>query len=84
MPAKLDAVFNHAIQPRTGATIWKYQASTRGLNVTPLVDENGIVYSGHAEQNANDTTTLGAVFAFDGKVTGDITEDKLLWKTFPF
>lgn len=70
----------YAIQPRTGATIWKYQASTRGLNVTPLVDENGIVYCGHAEQNATDTTTLGAVFAFDGNVTGDITEDKLLWK----
>ncbi len=49
----------YAIQPRTGKVIWKYQASTRGLNVTPLVDENGIVYCGHAEQNANDTTVLG-------------------------
>ncbi len=70
----------YAIQPRTGKVIWKYQASTRGLNVTPLVDENGIVYCGHAEQNATDTTVLGAVFAFDGKTTGDIPEDKLLWK----
>jgi len=74
-----DGAF-YAIQPRTGKTIWKYQASTRGLNTSALVDENGIVYCGHAEQNANDTTTLGAVLAFDGNVEGDITEDKLLWK----
>ncbi len=70
----------YAFQPRTGKTIWKYQASTRGLNTSLLVDENGIVYGGHAEQNASDTTTLGAVFAFDGNVEGEITEDKLLWK----
>jgi outer membrane protein assembly factor BamB len=70
----------YAVQPRTGKTIWKYQASTRGLNTTPLVDENGIVYCGHAEQNATDTTTLGAVFAFDGNTEGDIPEEKLLWK----
>jgi hypothetical protein len=70
----------YAIQPRTGKTIWKYQASTRGINSTPVVDENGIVYAGHAEQNSSDTTILGAVFAFDGNTTGEITEDKLLWK----
>ncbi|MEN9556523.1 MAG: Serine/threonine-protein kinase AfsK [Planctomycetota bacterium] len=70
----------YAIQPRTGRTIWKYQASTRGINSTPVVDENGIVYGGHAEQNSSDTTILGAVFAFDGNVEGEITEDKLLWK----
>ncbi len=70
----------YAFQPRTGKTIWKYQASTRGLNTSLLVDENGIVYGGHAEQNASDTTTLGAVFAFDGNVEGDILEENLLWK----
>ena len=70
----------YAIQPRTGKVIWKYQASTRGINSTPVVDENGIVYAGHAEQNSSDTTILGAVFAFDGNTTGEITEDKLLWK----
>jgi len=70
----------YAIQPRTGKTIWKYQASTRGINSTPVVDDQGIVYCGHAEQNSNDTTILGAVFAFNGNVEGEITEDKLLWK----
>src|SRR5690606_23841801 len=55
----------YAMQPRTGKTIWKYQASTRGLNTTPLVDD-GIVYCGHSEQNQTDTTILGAIFAFNG------------------
>ncbi|MFN7706865.1 MAG: PQQ-binding-like beta-propeller repeat protein, partial [bacterium] len=70
----------YAIQPRTGKVIWKYQASTRGLNTTPVVDSNGIVYSGHSEQNSSDTTILGSIFAFDGNTQGEITEDKLLWK----
>lgn len=70
----------YAIQPRTGKVIWKYQASTRGLNTTPVVDSNGIVYSGHGEQNSSDTTILGSIFAFDGNTQGEITEDKLLWK----
>jgi len=69
----------YAIQPRTGKTIWKYQASTRGINVTPLV-ENGIVYCGHGEQNQTDTTILGAVFAFNGNTEGEISEGDLLWK----
>lgn len=69
----------YALQPRTGKVIWKYQASPRGLNVAPLIDE-GIVYMGHGEQNETDRTILGAVFAFDGNTSGDIGEDKLLWK----
>ncbi len=69
----------YALQPRTGKVIWKYQASPRGLNVAPLIDE-GIIYMGHGEQNETDRTILGAVFAFDGNTSGDIGEDKLLWK----
>jgi outer membrane protein assembly factor BamB len=69
----------YAIQPRTGKTIWKYQASTRGINTTPVVD-NGIVYCGHGEQNQSDPTILGAVFAFNGNREGEISESDLLWK----
>jgi outer membrane protein assembly factor BamB len=68
----------YAVQPRTGKVIWKYQASPRGLNVTPLID-NGIVYCGHGEQNETDRTILGAVFALDGNTTGDIKPEQLLW-----
>ncbi len=70
----------YALQPRTGKLIWKYQASPRGINTTPLVDENGIVYCGHAEQNESDRTILGALFAVDGKMTGEIPEAELVWK----
>jgi len=70
----------YAIQPRTGKVIWKHQASPRGISTTPLVDENGIVYCGHAEQNAHNRTILGALFAFDGNTTGEISEQDLLWK----
>lgn len=69
----------YALQPRTGKVIWQYDASTRGLNTSSIV-HNNILYSGHAEQNANDTSILGAVFAFDMRTTGKIPEDKLLWK----
>jgi outer membrane protein assembly factor BamB len=70
----------YALQPRTGKQIWKYQVSPRGINVTPLVDENGIVYCAHGEKNQADRTILGAAFAFDGNTTGEIPEEKLLWK----
>ena len=69
----------YALQPRTGKVIWKYQASPRGMKVAPLV-ENGIIYMGHGEQNESDRTVLGAVFAIDGNTSGDIPEEKLLWK----
>lgn len=70
----------YAVQPRTGKLIWEYKASPRGVSTTPLVDENGIVYCGHSEQDWADRTVLGGLFAFDGNVTGEITEDQLLWK----
>jgi outer membrane protein assembly factor BamB len=70
----------YAFQPRTGKTIWKYQASPRGINVSPIVDENGIVYCGHGEKNMTDLNVLGALFAVDGKMTGEIPEEKLVWK----
>lgn len=69
----------YAVQPRTGKIIWKYDCSTRGIN-TPVLVVNDIVYGGHREQNAADPRILGAIFAFDGKVEGEIKEDSLKWK----
>jgi outer membrane protein assembly factor BamB len=69
----------YAIEPRTGRVIWKYDASTRGINTTPLVVGDS-VSCGHSEQNATDTTTLGALFALNGRVKGEIKESDLLWK----
>lgn len=70
----------YAIQPRTGKIIWRFDASTRGINTPPIVID-GIVYGGHAEQMANDPSTLGAIFAFKATGSGDITSTKenLVW-----
>ena len=70
----------YAIQPRTGKIIWRFDASTRGINTPPIVID-GVVYGGHAEQMANDPSTLGAIFAFKASGSGDITNSKenLLW-----
>ncbi|HWB00492.1 MAG TPA: PQQ-binding-like beta-propeller repeat protein [Pirellulales bacterium] len=70
-----------AMQPRTGAPIWKYKITIRGINVTPLID-SGIVYMGQSEENFPDVNTMGQVAAIKGNAgTGgkDITEGGALW-----
>lgn len=69
----------YAMQPRTGKIIWRYDASTRGINTPPIVVD-GVVYAGHGEQIFDDTTTLGAVLAFKATGSGDITKKGLLWQ----
>ena len=63
-----------AFQPRTGVPIWQYKFSTRGLNVTPLIDGDK-VYMGQSEEN-REGDSMGAVAAIDGaagKNNADIT-----------
>src|SRR5581483_8768346 len=70
-----------AMQPRTGAPIWKYQLSRHGINVTPLVVGDR-VYIAHSEENREDNT-MGAVAAVNGiakGLQGDITEKGELWR----
>lgn len=69
----------HAMQPRTGKIIWSYLASNRGIFTSPTVVD-GIVYCGFHEQSATSTTSRGGLFAFDGRTSGTISEDDLLWK----
>ena len=69
----------YAIQPRTGKIIFRFDASTRGINTPPIVID-GNVYCGHAEQLFDDTTTLGAVFSFKPTGEGDITKKSLRWQ----
>ncbi len=69
----------YAIQPRTGKIIFRFDASTRGINTPPIV-VNGNVYCGHAEQIFDDTTTLGAVFSFKATGEGDISKKSLRWQ----
>ncbi len=66
----------HSFQPRTGKEIWKNVLSPRGTNVSPLVDGD-TVYIGQSEENVGEAA-MGAMLAFSGNQTGDIT-GKNLW-----
>lgn len=75
----------YAFQPRTGAKVWEYEFSRRGLNVSPTVDGN-VVYMGHSEENRNDPADpnlgrkIGAVAAIDASLKGNITQNGEIWK----
>lgn len=68
----------HAWQPRTGKPIWSFQVSRRGLNVSPVVEDDR-VYMGNAEENL-DNATMGAIVGIDGSGSGDITKTGQLWR----
>jgi outer membrane protein assembly factor BamB len=67
-----------AFQPRTGRAIFHFDLSRRGINSSPLVVGNRI-FACHSEENIFGTA-MGAVVAFDGSQTGDITESAELWR----
>lgn len=68
----------YAVEARTGASAWRFQASVRGLNSPPTVDGD-VVYAAHSEESP-DGGPMGRVVAIDGKGTGDITKTGELWR----
>ncbi|MDB5385841.1 MAG: afsK 2 [Planctomycetaceae bacterium] len=68
----------YAIQPRTGKVIWKYDASIRGINQTPVIDGN-TVYCSHSEETFAENSVVGAFFALDGTSKGEIAPGKEIW-----
>ncbi len=68
----------HAFQPQTGKNIWTYNVSKRGIDTTPVVAGN-VVISGHSQENRDDTR-MGALFALDATLSGDITSSGELWR----
>lgn len=68
----------YSYQPRTGKRIWKYDASLRGLSAAPVV-VGKLVICGHSEENIDDTS-MGAVFALDGSLSGDLTKTGIVWR----
>ncbi|MCH2113863.1 MAG: PQQ-like beta-propeller repeat protein [Pirellulales bacterium] len=68
-----------ALQPRTGARIWNFPFSRRGINTSPLV-VGDTVYASHSEENVTGNT-MGSVVALDGTLTGNLT-DKEKWQAF--
>lgn len=69
----------YALQARTGKKVWEFALSKRGINVSPVVDDQGRVFISHSEENL-DEGTLGRVVAIDGTGSGDITESHELWR----
>jgi outer membrane protein assembly factor BamB len=66
-----------AIQPRTGKPIWNFRMSRRGINITPIIQDN-IVYATQGEVNL-DNRTVGSVVAINGVGHGDITATNAVW-----
>jgi len=70
----------YALDARTGAKVWEYHLSKRGLNSDVVVGPDGTVYAAHSEEN-QDTGTMGRVVAFSGKGAGDLTPTNEKWRT---
>ena len=68
----------HAFQPRTGNEIWKFRFSRRGLNVSPVVQDDR-VYTGQAEENIG-APGMGGIVCIEGSKTGDVTKNGEIWR----
>ncbi len=68
----------HAINARTGAPVWSFEMSKRGLNVTPAVDGH-LVYIAHGEDNI-DNLAFGRIQCIDARGSGDITKTNSVWR----
>jgi outer membrane protein assembly factor BamB len=68
----------YGLQPRTGKQLWSYNASSRGIQATPLVVHND-VFIGQSEENRDDST-MGAFFAIDATKRGDLSSAGELWR----
>jgi outer membrane protein assembly factor BamB len=69
----------YAINARTGASIWGFRMSKRGLNASPVVDGN-LVYISHGEDNIDLSTSFGRIQCIDATGFGDVTETKSVWR----
>ena len=72
-----DGAF-HAIQPATGASVWNFPMSKRGVNTGALVFGDVAVVS-HGEENLN-SSMMGLVAALDATSAGEIGEEAPLWQ----
>jgi outer membrane protein assembly factor BamB len=68
----------YAINARTGKPIWGFRMSMRGLNTSPVAEDD-LVYIAHGEDNI-DNPEFGRVQCIDGTGKGDITETHSKWR----
>lgn len=67
-----------AINARSGAEVWKFRLSQRGVNVSPVVGGD-LVYIAHSEENM-DNAVMGRLVAIDGTGSGDVTATHEKWR----
>ena len=72
-----DGAF-HAIQPATGASVWNFPMSKRGINSGAVVFGNIAVVS-HGEENL-DSSEMGLLAGLDAASSGEIAPDAALWR----
>jgi outer membrane protein assembly factor BamB len=68
----------YAMDVGTGAPVWEFELSKRGINVTPVVIGD-TVFIAHSEENI-DSSSMGRVVAIDGTGSGDITSSGEMWR----
>jgi len=71
----------HAIDARSGQSVWKFHLSKRGLNASVAVDGN-TVFASHSEENI-DEGTQGRLVAIDATGSGDVTASHEKWRFGP-
>ena len=72
-----DGAF-HALQPATGAPVWSYPMSKRGVNSGAVVIGDLAVVS-HGEENTN-SSTMGLLAALDATSSGKIAYEEARWQ----
>lgn len=68
----------HALDARTGAEVWRFHLSKRGLNAS-VAAHGTTVFAAHSEENV-DTGTQGRVVAIDATGSGDVTKTHEKWR----
>jgi outer membrane protein assembly factor BamB len=69
----------HAIDARTGETVWSFQLTKGGINITVAVAD-GTVYVSHSEENVDTPGVMGRLVAIDATGTGDVTKTHERWR----
>ncbi|TWT54613.1 outer membrane biogenesis protein BamB [Rubripirellula amarantea] len=70
----------YGIQPRTGRILWREPLSRRGINTSPVIDNQGNIYAAHGEENP-EGTAMGAVVSIEGPVASLDSASAERWRT---
>jgi outer membrane protein assembly factor BamB len=67
----------YAVKMQTGEKVWGFPLSKRGLN-SAVVEDNGVIFASHSEENVDESTAMGRLVALDAKQVTD-GKPKQLW-----